>query len=135
MAQLLLCHYIVFTELVMPCPASCKCRLCSWDSSSKGYYCNGVAYKVTYKDSSLSTAIYCEGNLPPSHSFPCINQPGNNVSFGRPLTLKSFYNTAVSYKISWNRILATTGHFSIYHLHPSQFTVTISGNFVAEIHS
>ena len=40
-------------------------------------------------------------------SFPCVKQEGNSVSFGTPLTLKSFYSTTVPYKISLNGTLAT----------------------------
>ena len=40
--------------------------------------------------------------------FPCMKQEGDSVSFGTSLTLKSFYNTTASYKISLNRALATT---------------------------
>ena len=62
----------------------------------------------------------------------CMNQPGNSVSFGTPLTLKSFYHTTASYKITCkleqnpchssigsanlNRTLATTWLFSMYNL-------------------
>ena len=77
------------------------------DSASRGGNDDGVAYTVSYKDYSLSTAIYREGALSSPPSFLCINQPGNSASFGTPLTLKSFYNAAATYKISLNRTLAT----------------------------
>ena len=50
----------------------------------------GVAYAEEHTGDLLSTAIYCEGALPPPPSFPCMNQEGNSVGFGTPLTLKSF---------------------------------------------
>ena len=87
-------------------PSTC---LCSGDSASRGGVDDGEACTVTYKDDSLSTAIYCEGSLPPLPSFlsGCMNQPENSVSFGTPVTLKSFYNTTESYKKSLDRTLAT----------------------------
>ena len=81
--------------------------------ASRGGDSDGEAYTVACKDDLLSIAIYRR----PSSSatfFPsklCMNQPGNSASFGTPstlpLTLKSFYNTTVSYKISLNRTHAT----------------------------
>ena len=88
------------------CPAQASCR-CSGVSASRGGDGDGGAYTVAYKDDWLSTAIYREGALPLSPSFLCMNQPGNSVSFGTPLTLKSSYNTTASYKTSSNRTLAT----------------------------
>ena len=43
--------------------------------------------------------------------FPCMKQEGNSVSFGTSLTLKSFYNTTASYKISLNRALPQRNRF------------------------
>ena len=38
----------------------------------------------------------------------CMKQGGNSFSFGTPLTLKFFYKTKASNKISVSRTLATT---------------------------
>ena len=77
--------------LARRCPASCQC---SGDSASRGCDGDGVAYTVAYKGDSLSTAIYrAKALFLCSLPFLCMNQPGSNVSFGTPLTPKSFFNT------------------------------------------
>ena len=89
--------------LALRCPASCLC----WGQGKQRRRRRRQRINVEYKGDSLSTAIYREGALPPPPSFLCMNQPGNSVSFGTPLTLKSLYNTRASYKVSLNGILAT----------------------------
>ena len=68
----------------------------------------------------------------------CMNYLGISVSFGTPLTVKSFYSTTASYKTSLNRslhtmgigsanlnrTLATTEILSIYHPDSSEFIIS-----------
>ena len=98
-------------SLALHYPASC---LCSGDSASRGGDADGAAYRRIQRR--LIVKLQCQqryivnwGALPPPPSFLCMNQPGNRVSFGTPLTFKSFYKTTVSYKITWslNRTFTT----------------------------
>ena len=93
-------RYVVSTAPSTVLFASCRC---SWDSASRGGDGDGVAYTVTYKDYSLSATIYREGALPSPPSLLCMNQPGNSVDFGTPLTLKPIIMTLKPIKQCWFR--------------------------------